>query len=156
MKLSSCWNAVPVITLPKNTFTKRKMQYFVAVFLSNPESDVCPSILLMAIRIVGRSIRKIFNMIPGKKPWITDLREFLHDKDDRIQVHKTTIMLQIIYHTGRCWILCMHIPRKILVPATSNAFFKSSSKNFLHIEHNCHSFSDTIWQHFKFKKMDQQ
>jgi hypothetical protein len=66
--VSSCWNAVPVITLPKNTLTKMNKKYFDAVVLSNPEIDMWPSILLMVIRIIGSSIRNIFNAIPGKKP----------------------------------------------------------------------------------------
>jgi hypothetical protein len=57
--------------------TKRNRKYFDAVLLSNPESDMCPSILLMVMRIVGRIIRNSFKAIPGKKPCIIDLREFL-------------------------------------------------------------------------------
>ena len=79
IKVSSCWNAVPVITLPKNMLTKINRKYFDAVLLSNPEIDMWPSILLMIIRNVGSSIRKIFNTIPGKKPCITDFKEFLQD-----------------------------------------------------------------------------
>jgi hypothetical protein len=34
----------------------------------------------MIIKIVGRKIRKSFNAMPGRKPWITDLINFLHRK----------------------------------------------------------------------------
>jgi len=39
-----------------------------------------PSNLDMIINIVGRKIRKSFNTMPGRKPWMTDLINFLHNK----------------------------------------------------------------------------
>ena len=74
----SCWSAVPVTTLPRNTLTSMNRWYFWADLLSNDESDVNPSILDIVIRIFGSTIRNIFNAMPGRNPWITDLTTFLH------------------------------------------------------------------------------
>lgn len=52
-----------------------------------------PSNLDITINIDGRNIRKIFKAIPGRKPWINDFMNFLHEKWDTVSTVKIYVQV---------------------------------------------------------------
>lgn len=56
------------------------MWYLDADLRSSVDSETRPSNLDINIRIVGRTMRKIFRAIPGSNPWIIDLITGLETK----------------------------------------------------------------------------
>lgn len=89
--LWSCSNAAPVMMLPRKTLTNKNKWYFTADLLSRAESDVCPSILDIVMRISGRNTRNIFSAIPGRKPWTKDLMFFLNKREKNSTTQQRTM-----------------------------------------------------------------